>query len=101
MVDSNTVVAGGSFFDGGGDTIRDTGDCPTHIYRVGLLVTGYLPGEYSYTASNNQTTSPVTSPVFRVEGKVKNEQMMSDQSNFMTSSILYLNTNNIILLCLL
>ena len=74
VVDRNTVVAGGSFFDGGGDPISNTGPCPTHIYRVGLLVTGYLPGEYSYTASNNQTTSPVTSPVFRVEGKVKNEQ---------------------------
>jgi len=43
------MVQGGSFYDGGGETI-------------------YLPGEYQYSASNNMTTSPVTSPVFRVEG---------------------------------
>ena len=69
VVDRNTEVAGGSFFDGGGETISDTGPCSTHVYRVALMVTGYLPGEYSYTVSNNLSTSPVTSPVFRVEGK--------------------------------
>ena len=74
VVDRTTVVAGGSFFDGGGQTISDTGPCSTHMYKVALQVTGYLPGEYSYTVNNDQTTSPVTSPVFRVEGKVKNEQ---------------------------
>ena len=68
VVDSHTVVAGGSFFDGGGERISDTGPCSTHMFRVALLVTGYLPGEYSYTVSNDQNTSPVTSPVFRVEG---------------------------------
>ena len=75
-VNRNTVVAGGSFFDGGGDTISDTGTCSTHMYRVGLLVTGYLPGEYSYTISNNLNTSPVASIVFRMEGKGKNEKVM-------------------------
>ena len=74
VVDRTTVVANGSFFDGGGDTISNTGPCSTHMFRVGLLVMGYLPGEYSYTVNNDQTTNPVTSPVFRVEGKVKNEQ---------------------------
>ena len=69
VVDRSTVVAGGSFYDGGGEAISSTGDCSTHRYRAALLVTGYLPGEYSYTATNGQTTSPVTSPVFRVEGK--------------------------------
>ena len=74
VVDRSTVVANGSFYDGGGEQISDTGPCSTHMYRVGLLVTGYLPGEYSYTVLNDQTTSPVTSPEFSVEGKVKNEQ---------------------------
>ena len=99
MVDRTTVVAGGSFYDGGGETINTTGPCSTHMYRVGLLVTGYLPGEYSYTVSNDQNTSPVTSPVFRVEGKVKNEQMMSSHSNLMTAPFLFLNTNNVMPLC--
>ena len=63
VVDRTTVVANGSFFEGGGETISDTGDCSTHMYRIALLVTGYLPGVYSYTATNNQNTSPVTSPV--------------------------------------
>ena len=74
VVDRSTVVANGSFFDGGGETISNTGPCSTHMFRVGLLVAGYLPGEYSYTVTNDQNTSPVTSPVFRVEGKVKNKQ---------------------------
>ena len=74
VVDSSTVVAGGFFFDGGGETINTTGPCSTHMYRVALLVTGYLPGEYSYTVSNNLNTNPVTSPVFRVEGKVYYEE---------------------------
>ena len=72
MVNRNTVVARGFFFDGGGEAISDTGPCSTHMYRVALLVRGYLPGEYSYTVSNDQNTSPVPSPVFRVEDKVKN-----------------------------
>ena len=74
VVNRHTVVDNGSFYDGGGDSISTTGPCFTHMYRVVLLVTGYLPGEYSYTVNNNQNTSPVTSPVFRVEGKVKNEK---------------------------
>ena len=54
------------------ETISDTGDCSTHMYRVALLVTGYLPGEYSYIANNS--INMMISPEFRVEGKVKNEQ---------------------------
>ena len=70
VVNRYTVVAGGSFYDGGNE-ISTTGPCSTHIYRVALLVRGYLPGEYLYTVSNDHNTSPVTSPVFRVEGKIK------------------------------
>ena len=70
VVNRHTVVAGGSFYDGG-EEINVTGNCSTHMYRVALLVTGYLPGEYSYTAFNDQNTSPVTSLVFRVEGETK------------------------------
>ncbi len=69
MVDRNTRLAGGArFYDGGGDTIVGTGSCESHMYRVALLVNGYLPGTYTYTVSNANTPTPVTSPVFIVQG---------------------------------
>ncbi len=72
MVDRNTRLAGGgSFYDGGGDTIVGTGSCESHMYRVALLVTGRLPGTYTYTVSNANTLNPVTSPVFTIQGNNK------------------------------
>ncbi len=69
MVDKNTRLAGGgSFYDGGGETIVGTGPCESHMYRVALLVTGRLPGSYTYTVSNANTPTPVASPVFEVQG---------------------------------
>ena len=69
MVDRNTRLAGGgSFYDGGGETIVGTGPCESHMYRVALLVTGRLPGSYTYTVSNANTPTPVASPVFEVQG---------------------------------
>ncbi len=69
MVDRNTRLAGGgSFYDGGGETIVGTGPCASRMYRVALLVTGRLPGSYTYTVSNANTPTPVASPVFEVQG---------------------------------
>ncbi len=66
IVDRNTRLAGGgSFYDGGGETIVGTGSCESHMYRVALLVTGHLPGTYTYTVSNANT---VTSPLFIIAG---------------------------------
>ncbi len=71
MVDRNTRLAGGGiFYDGGGETIVGTGTCERRMYRVALLVTGRLPGSYTYTVSNTNTSTPVTSPVFIVQGIV-------------------------------
>ncbi len=68
-VDRNTRPAGGgSFFDGGGEAIVGTGPCESRMYRVALLVRGLLPGTYTYTVSNADTPTPVTSPVFEVQG---------------------------------
>ncbi len=69
VVDRNTRLAGGgSFFIGGGETIVGTGPCESHMYRVALLVAGRLPGEYTYTVNNANTPTPMTSPVFTVQG---------------------------------
>ncbi len=69
MVDRNTRLAGGGrFFDGGGETIVGTGPCVSRMYRVALQVTGRLPGSYTYTVSNANTPTPVTSPVFIIQG---------------------------------
>ncbi len=69
IVNRNTRLAGGrSFYDGGGEAIVGTGSCESHMYRVALLVTGYLPGAYTYTVSNANTSTPVTSPVFEIQG---------------------------------
>ncbi len=69
IVDRYTRPAGGgSFFDGGGEDIVGTGPCASQMYRVALLVTGRLPGTYTYTVSNANTPTPVTSPVFEVQG---------------------------------
>ena len=70
VVNRNTRLAGGSFNDTGGDAIVDTGSCESHMYRVSLLMTGRLPGTYTYTVSNANTSTPVTSPVFTVQGIV-------------------------------
>ncbi len=68
IVNRNTRLAGGgSFYEGGGETIV-TGPCERRMYRVALLVTGYLPGSYTYTVSNANTSTPVTSPVFEIQG---------------------------------
>ena len=69
IVDRNTMLAGGgSFYDGGGETIVGTGPCESHMYRVALQVRGYLPGTYTYTVSNANTPTPVTSPVLTIQG---------------------------------
>ena len=69
MVDRNTRLAGGgSFWDGGGETIVGTGSCESHMHRVALLVRGRLPGTYTYTVSNANTPNQVTSPVFIIGG---------------------------------
>ncbi len=76
-VDRNTMLAGGgSFFDGGGETIVGTGPCESQMYRVGLLVRGRLPGSYTYTVNNANTPTPVTSPVFIVKGKENSECLL-------------------------
>ncbi len=68
-VDRNTRPAGGGLlYDGGGETVVGTGPCASRMYRVALLVTGRLPGSYTYTVSNANTPTPVTSPVFEVQG---------------------------------
>ncbi len=75
------ITTGGGFFIGGGET-RHTGNppCESRMYRVAIAISGYLPGSYTYTADNADTTDPgVTSPVFEVQG-------------------MYLNINNLYLL---
>ncbi len=59
----------GGFFIGGGE-IRHTGNppCASQMYRVAIQMNGYLPGSYEYTVDNANTPSPVTSPVFEVQG---------------------------------
>ncbi len=72
IVDRNTRLAGGgSFYDGGGDAIVGTGPCESHMYRVALQVRGYLPGTYTYSVSNANTPTPVTSPLFTIKGNNK------------------------------
>ena len=67
IVDRDTMpIGGGSFFDGGGETIAGGGTCRNRMYRVALLVRGYLPGNYTYTVNNS--ISSVTSPVFHLQG---------------------------------
>ncbi len=63
------ITTGGGFYIGGGDTIH-TGnpECADQMYRVALQVNGYLPGNYTYTVSNANTPTPVTSAVFEVQG---------------------------------
>ncbi len=70
VVDRTTRLAGGgSFYNEGGEAIVGTGSCESHMYRVALQVTGYLPGTYTYTVSNANTQIQLTSPVFTIEGK--------------------------------
>ncbi len=77
IVDKHTRLTGGdSFYDGGGENIIGTGPCESHMYRVALLVRGYLPGTYTYTVSNANTPTPVTSPVFPVEGNENTECLL-------------------------
>ncbi len=63
------ITTGGGFFIGGGET-RHTGNppCADQMYRVAIQMNGYLPGNYIYTVSNADTPTPVTSPVFEVQG---------------------------------
>ncbi len=63
------ITAGGGFFIGGGDAIH-TGNppCESRMYRVAIQINGNLPGSYTYTVSNANTPTPVTSPVFKVQG---------------------------------
>ncbi len=72
IVDRNTRWAGGgSFYDGGGQSIVGTGPCESHMYRVALQVTGRLPGTYTYTVINANTPTAVTSPLFIIQGNKK------------------------------
>ncbi len=64
------ITHGGAFFIGGGETIH-TGNrpCESQMYRVAIALYRYLPGSYTYTADNADTTDPgVTSLVFEVQG---------------------------------
>ncbi len=73
IVDGSTRPAGGgSFFVGGGNTIVGTGPCESRMYRVAIAVIGRLPGNYTYTVSNANTPTPLTSPVFEVQGMTLN-----------------------------
>jgi len=67
IVDRDTEEEKGSYYDGGGETIDNTGPCPSHRYREAQLIRGYLPGEYNFAVSNANTSSPVSSPLFIVE----------------------------------
>ncbi len=59
----------GVFFIGGGETIQGNPPCESQMYRVAIEISGYLPGSYTYTADNADTTDPgVTSSVFEVQG---------------------------------
>jgi len=68
VVNRNTEIESAVFFDGGGEARQSEGPCASHVYRVALLITGYLLGNYTYTIDNSDTPVPVTSPVFTVEG---------------------------------
>ena len=68
IVNRNSRPVGGSFYDGGGETIVGNGACEGQMYRVSLLVTGYLRGSYTYSVINDASSVPVTSPVFEIEG---------------------------------
>ncbi len=65
------ITTGGvEFFIGGGETLH-TGNppCASQMYRAAIAISGYLPGNYTYTADNVNTADPgVTSPVFEVQG---------------------------------
>ncbi len=66
IVNRNTRIAGGGrLYDGGGETIVGSGPCESHMYGVALLVTGLLPGTYTYTA---KSSTPVTSAIFKIQG---------------------------------
>ncbi len=68
-VDRNTILPnGGSFFDGGGEIIEGNGPCECQVYRNALQINGYLPGNYTFTATNSETQTPVTSTVFQING---------------------------------
>ena len=67
-ISRSTNVSNGSYFDGGGEIVFNHTDCARRIYRVALLVMGYLPGEYLYLADNMQTPYPIRSPVFLIQG---------------------------------
>ena len=63
------------YFDGGGEATVGTGPCERRMYRVALLVVGYYPGSYMYTVSNANTSRPVTSPVFVIQGIVLSQML--------------------------
>jgi len=67
-VSRTTELPNGKYYDGGGELLRNFSDCTRKVYRYALLVTGYLPGEYLYIASNNYTPEPITSPIFILQG---------------------------------
>ncbi len=69
QVSRNTMVTGGSFYDGGGEAIDGSGPCSGQMYRVALFVMGYLPGEYAYTVQNSDTPDPLTSLIYRIQGE--------------------------------
>ncbi len=63
------ITTGGGFFIGGGET-QHTGNppCESQMYRVAVQANGYLPGSYTYTVSNADTQTPVTSSTIEVQG---------------------------------
>ncbi len=68
IVNRNTEIDNVVLFDGGGETRQSDGPCTSHVYRVALLIRGYLLGNYTYTIDNSDTPAPVTSPILTVEG---------------------------------
>ncbi len=70
IVNSQSRPAGGGlFFEGVREAIVGVGPCEDQRYRVTLQVMGYLPGTYTYTVSNADTPTPVTSPLLLVQGR--------------------------------
>ncbi len=70
----SVIITDNNFHVGGGEYVPydDAFDCNWRTYRVALLVRGYHPGNYTYTADNSDTQDPgLTSPVFNVQGKYK------------------------------
>ncbi len=68
------ITTDDNFHVGGGEYVpyADASNCNWWTYRVALLVRGYQPGSYTYTADNNATPDPgLTSLVFNVQGKYK------------------------------